>query len=263
MKAKHYSIITDLHFNSIRQSDTLKYTIKNNQIDALLIAGDIGSPSINKDILHNISEVTKIYYVLGNHDFKDTFIHQYRDEQQSIVNDNITYLTTCKEPIELDPKTCLIGHDGWGDGLMGLRTHYTSLWDFRNIKDFKSQPALIFFHKLRELGTEAATHIHTFLQKATQTYDKIYILTHVPPCPDTCFYQGFPTQPEFLPYMTNSLVFNVIQEYADKYKEKHFFVFSGHTHHKAHFQIDNVSYNVLNPLNLYSNNTLNNYSFAI
>lgn len=233
MKGKSLSWVTDPHLAHSSEFEAKKLIEECASSDIVLLGGDITHPDKLPSLLESLSMNSKVFYVLGNHDYQGTHISTFRNYVNDLNIPNVTYLSTLSQPVPLSKNTCLIGHDCWGDGLLGTQRILRSLWDFSFIKDFVMQPSLVISHKLRQLGLEAANHLKTQLSLALESYDRVYVLTHVPIFEELCFYKGYPTEPDILPFMCNYQSGVEVHKIAEANPNKCITVLSGHTHHYA------------------------------
>ena len=80
------------------------------------------------------------------------------------------------------------------------------------------------------LGDEAAAHIERCLPLALQSYDHVYLLTHVPPFREACWYDGRLSDDEWAPHFTCMAMGTVIRDIMRKRTDQRLTVLCGHTH---------------------------------
>jgi hypothetical protein len=74
------------------------------------------------------------------------------------------------------------------------------------------------------------------LTLAAQTYKNVYFATHVPPFPDSCWYEGKRSSLDALPWFTNLSFGNLLADVASDYPDVNFTVYCGHTHGAGEYQ---------------------------
>lgn len=98
--------------------------------------------------------------------------------------------------VRLTGETCLVGQDGWGDGLLGVyATSDVLLNDFGLIDDIKGgsgfgQDPAERLAMLHALGDEAAAHFFKVLPAAREKYRHVVVQMHVSPFREACWHQG-------------------------------------------------------------------------
>jgi len=227
---------TDLHFDAADRSQYRLYfdLIKVNEPDYVLIGGDISNGATSLIHLTNLSKLIEkqFYFVLGNHDFYYGSISAIRNDAKKITQEvsRIQYLTDYGI-IALSEKTALIGHDGWSDARAGDYFHSDiMLNDYFLIDELKRLNNEERFEKLNELGTEAAEYLRDQLTKALKLYDRVIILTHVPPFEESCLYEGLPADANWTPHFVCKASGDAIAEVMKNHPEKELLVLCGHSH---------------------------------
>ena len=195
-KAQKLLWTTDLHVDAAEKSHLNHFFNEIVQQDpkAILIGGDISNGYQSLIHLQNMAQQLKkpIYFVLGNHDFYYGSIFKMRSKAQQLSqeNPNIVYLTGAGV-IDISPTTALIGHDGWYDGKAGdFLNSDLLLNDYLLIDELKDLSSEARLAKLNELGAEAAEKMRSLLQEAFRRFDKVILLTHVPPFLESCVHEG-------------------------------------------------------------------------
>jgi 3',5'-cyclic-AMP phosphodiesterase len=239
---------TDLHLNfadgPARQQliDSIRA-----QADVLVISGDIAeSPSVARYLKEMESSLEKpIYFVLGNHDFYRSSIAATRRALAAAVGDSkhLVYLTQAGV-VELTPATALVGHDGWADGRLGdFENSDVILNDFLLIRDLHywhdpwtlDKPGLL--GAVQHLAGEAARHVADALTQAAPHYARVIVVTHVPPFRETAWYQGRPSNDDFLPHFACQAMGDVLLDVARSYPACQLLVLCGHTHGGGEVQV--------------------------
>ncbi len=224
----HLSVCTD----EIRQQfyDEVRLT----NVDALWIGGDIGEADNIEDLLTELLTAveTKVYFVLGNHDFYFGSIHKVREAASQFCErfENAVYLS-CSQVQEVTPGIGLVGHDGWADGRFGnYETSMIMMNDYRHIQELSRFGKLERWDYLKEQGDLAASHLREVLPEAMQRYGEVYVVTHVPPLQDACWYEGQTADDQWAPHFTCKAVGDALLEVAAQYRDTKLSVLCGHTH---------------------------------
>jgi predicted phosphohydrolase len=240
--------LTDLHLNFLTRAERMVFyqTILVSSCDALLISGDIAeAPSICDLLIEMTDLIAKpIHFVLGNHDYYKGSITNVRAEimqlQQTIKS--LHWLT--KSGVQrLTSDVVLVGVDGFADGRYGdYENSSVSLNDSVLIRELFQHKLLSKKHleiKMQEFADEDAKQLEHDIQTAIDMHkpQKLIVLTHVPPFPEVCMYQGHSTHPDYLPYFSSKATGDVLLKSAQNYPSVDFAVLSGHTHSYAQSQI--------------------------
>jgi predicted MPP superfamily phosphohydrolase len=230
---------TDLHFDAAGRMQFIGWCQSVKQIDPefILIGGDICNGQIAFQYLKEISAavVKPIYFVLGNHDFYYGSISKIRRLAENLSKEYplIQYLPS-SSIIELTSTTALIGHDGWSDARAGnflssniLLNDYILIDELKNISKKERE------EKLNILGSEASEFLNNALRQAFQNYEKVILLTHVPPFREACFYAGKMSDDNWAPHFVNKVVGDTLLEILKDYPEHQLLVLCGHSHGAA------------------------------
>ena len=236
---KRLAWVTDIHldFMEPEQIRTFCRKITEHCPDALLIGGDIGTAtSISSYLMMLENELScPIYFVLGNHDYYHGSIKGVRDEMETNYqqSDQLNWLPLTGV-VGLTEQTCLIGHDGWGDGRLGdYRNSTVMLNDYLLIQELAGLAANKRLTVLKKLGDEAAAYIRIQLQSALKHYQKVIVLTHVPPFKEACWYQGEVADDNWLPHFSCKAVGEVLEEVMLQHMDRVMTVLCGHTHNSG------------------------------
>ncbi len=235
--SKRVAWFTDIHLDFLSSANLERFylNLRSLEVDLILLGGDIGEAHNVTDFLLQISHYVQqpIYFVLGNHDFYGSSIQAVRDDIQTLVNEspNLHYLSISETPIELTPSLALIGHDGWADLQYGDFKN-SSVWmrDYDEIDDFKGLKKAGLLPVMQRLGQEAGRHIQNQLTQAIDYYEKVLILTHLPPYEEACWHEGKISDNEWLPHFTCKAIGDAIRDTLVKYPAKSARVLCGHTH---------------------------------
>lgn len=235
--------LTDIHLNFIKpyQFDGFIMAIRQHQPDAVLLSGDIAE---SNNVVYYLRQMAKflgrpIYFVLGNHDFYRAALADVTGAVRAACADS-EHLVWLNEAgiVELTPNVGLIGHDSWADGRLGdYEGSDVIMTDYVVIDDFADLDKAERLQLLNRLGDAAAAHIRQVLPTALNQYDKVYLLTHVPPFAESCVYEGQPTNPRFLPHFACKAVGDALREIMQAHPQRQLTVLCGHTHQPARAQI--------------------------
>jgi predicted phosphohydrolase len=225
--------LTDIHLNFLRRLALRAFfdKVKAERPDVLLVTGDIAEADTIEQFLDELGAQlgVPIYFVLGNHDYYRSSIHVVR--RVLARGRGVARWLPAIEPVRLTDRLVMIGVDGWGDARCGDLASKVQLSDWQLIEEFAQsrydRPARIKL--LQELGAGEATALRDMLA-AVPASDELLVLTHVPPFPEACVYNGEPSEPAWLPWFTCVSTGEVLAEYADRHPETEITVLCGHTH---------------------------------
>jgi len=247
--------ITDPHLDHMGGADALiKFVDKlhHRNSDGLLITGDIAESRSVRDFLGILSGAYQrpIYFVLGNHDYCGNWMQATHENVRAVVDECpsgiLNWMTDFKEPIKLDRKTLLLGHDGFYDGQCGLGPGTDlGMSDFRmgkGITDLAQQLAWgssHLFDMLLTLAQASADHIEKQIRQHVQApIKRVLILTHVPPFHEASYFRGKPSNARSAPFYVNKVLGDMLRKVVSDYPMVEFEVFAGHTHGKKHYQAE-------------------------
>lgn len=229
--------LTDPHFDhvSFERFERLVEQIRDQTADGLLLTGDISQAA---DLIFQLERLQAaigipIHYVLGNHDFYGGTIAAVRREATAAArrHPDLHYLST-SDSITLAGRVGLVGDDGWGDATVGDYEHSpVRLADFRYIEDFRSTTEDQWPALLARLGRQSQERLLPKLLRAAERCSHVYVLTHVPPFREACWYQGQTTDDLWAPFFVCGAVGDALREAAAAYRATQFTVLCGHTHH--------------------------------
>jgi predicted MPP superfamily phosphohydrolase len=228
--------LTDLHLNFLHYDDIEKFILRvaAAKPDVVLLGGDIAEATDLFKYLHQMARTlpVPIYFVLGNHDFYFSSIEKVRNEIRELTREtpNLVWLGDAN-PIELTPKTGLVGHDGWADARAGdyIRS-MVMMYDYQLIEELAALNKEARWLRLKQLGDEAAAHIRRVLPVALERFPQVFVLTHVPPWREACWYQGQISNDEWLPHFTCLAMGEAIESIARDFPDRQLTVLCGHTH---------------------------------
>ena len=244
--------LTDLHLNaaSPERIAQLVAQIEQHAADLILIGGDIGEAPSFVGYLNDLAErlTAPIAFVLGNHDYYRGSIAHVREQARvlSRESERLTWLPNAGV-VSLTDKTTLVGHGGWGDGRLGdflgsdvLLNDYLLIAELRlQLRDLQGPVTLTpeLLDKLNALGDDAAAHVRSVLPRALDVAEHVFVLTHVPPFREACWYQGKVSDDNWSPHFTCKAVGDVLVETMQKRTDRRMTVLCGHTHGEGHAQM--------------------------
>ena len=230
--------LTDLHLNFLRLAARSAFlsSLADVEADAFLIGGDTGEAHDVVGLLEAIHTAVgrPVYFVLGNHDFYRGSIAGVRAAVRELcaARPGLHYLPDVGV-VELTPDTALVGCDGWGDGRLGdYAGSDVMLNDWGMIAEFngfhESKPARL--ETLHALADESSAGLKPALAGAAVRYERVVVLTHVPPFREACWHEGKVSADDWLPHFTCKAVGDVLLEAADAHPGVGLTVLCGHTH---------------------------------
>lgn len=252
----NYAWASDIHLDHIDTNDQLiKFgeSLTKSRPDGVFLSGDI---SIAPRLVYHLSALERItqcpiYFVLGNHDYYSGDISDVRSKMKQITNSSqyLRYLPT-HSYVSLTPKTALVGHDGWYDGLYGdVKNSNAMMNDWVMIKDFIDQSGGYLYVKengkikdtasllqnCQRLAHESMLHVHSGIKAATRHYKNIIIMTHVPPF--TVSNGNRSNGIDVRPWYGSKIMGDMLLQASQSYPQHKFTVLCGHSHTKQNLQI--------------------------
>ncbi len=228
--------LTDIHLNFVRPTQLSEFieTLWDAAVDAVLITGDIAESS---DVVKYLELLDRklnvpILFVLGNHDYYFGSIGEVRQAVEKLDSErtNLFYMSR-SGPIGLTRRVGVVGHDGWADARLGdYERSMVSMNDYRLIRELAGQNKERRWHSLKAYGDQAARYLQTVLPRALEHYETVYVLTHVPPFREACWYDGRISDDEWAPHFTCKAFGDVLLETATQYPDRQVIVLCGHTH---------------------------------
>jgi 3',5'-cyclic-AMP phosphodiesterase len=241
--------LTDIHLNFLEPPTlaALESRLREAAPDAILLGGDIAEAPPLLACLRAMAERAgwPVYFVLGNHDFYHGSVAEVRRAVTKLCRElpRLVYLSGISEPIELAPRVALVGHDGWSDGRAGdYAVSDVFLNDYYLIDELaeplEKEERL---RRLNVLGDEAAEHIRRVLPAALDRYDRVIVLTHVPPFREACWHEGRISDDNWAPHFTCVAMGQTLRKIAAAYPRRQITVLCGHTHSAGEARIaDNL-----------------------
>lgn len=246
-----FAWLTDIHLNFI---DDDKRNLFYKKIiatgcDGVLLTGDIAeAPSVNKILQEMGKSLEKpIYFVLGNHDYFKSSIHDVRQTVTKTTENNDSLFWLPASNIFYFKNTALLGIDGWADGRFGdFSNSPVRLNDSLYITDLFTQQCYgqdKLLKKMQAIADEDAKQLENKMNQINfDNVKKIIILTHVPPFKEACWHEGKISTDDYLPFFASKATGEKIQKIALKYPDHSFLVLCGHTHGTGYYQaLDNLA----------------------
>jgi predicted phosphohydrolase len=228
--------LTDIHLEFLDTAGVSRFARKVREAspDVVLISGDIAQAPTIADHLANLAHeaMRPIYFVLGNHDFYHGSIVGVRTRVRNLsAQSNGLHWLNDAGVVRLTPRTCLVGHDGWGDGRLGdFHSSEVRLNDFLLIEELTGLHREDLLTRLHHLGDEAAEHFRRVLPEALEEAEHVVVLTHVPPFLESSWYDGRYCDADWLPFFSCQAVGNVLAEFMRRHMTRRMTVLCGHTH---------------------------------
>ena len=228
--------LTDIHLDFVPLAATRAFFDRAfaERPDGVVITGDISESRVLSSHLRLLAAAAtcRVYFVLGNHDFYASSIAAVRRQAAALCRELplLTYLTA-GEVVELSPTLGLIGHDGWSDARLGdYENSEVLLNDYFLIEELAHLEKPERRRRLEALGDEAAAHVRRWLPVAAERHPQVLVATHVPPFREACWYQGRPSDDEWLPHFSCRAVGDALLEAAAAAPQSQVTVLCGHTH---------------------------------
>lgn len=230
--------LSDIHLDMVEPSwfDALCTEMRESDAQAVWLTGDIATGNDVCDWLVRIHHQTAlpVYFVLGNHDYYDSSFVQVEQMVQNMLlkYDGLVWMDT-QGSIVINEKTRLIGVGGWGDARAG-DFHNTPIRinDHRLIKDLSDISRDEVYRRLLSRGSMMADRLEKQLLDCTHT-QTIWVLTHVPPFEEACWYKGKAGDPNWTADFVCVAVGEVLEKFAMKHPEKNLHVLCGHGHNRG------------------------------
>lgn len=237
--------LTDIHLEFLKPPaiDRFLGAVRETGADAVLITGDIAQAPILAGLLRHMVRVLvkPVYFVLGNHDFYRGDIDPVRAEMTALTRERSGAVwLPAAGVVELASGVGLVGHDGWADGRYGHYLRSTVLLnDYVMIDSLKITDAGERLAQLQVLGDQAGDYLRGILPQAAAQYGEVFVMTHVPPFIESCWYEGrTPALDDpYLPHFTCKATGDALLAVADAHPQVRFTVLCGHVHHGGEAQV--------------------------
>ncbi|HEY8560553.1 MAG TPA: metallophosphoesterase [Pyrinomonadaceae bacterium] len=231
---------TDIHLDRLSERDYLEYKeyLLELNPDCLLISGDIAEGEFVYEALRDFdgSLGFPVYFVLGNHDFYFGGFAGVEKRVGALVEEssNLHWLSE-SGIVKINESTALIGIEGWGDagnGALNLSAGFSR--DVLSIADYKNLTREEIAGLMKTRGARYAEKLRPVLLEAVENYQKVILVTHVPPFVEVCFDRNLRIIDEFKqPFYTCKAIGDLLLEVMPKHPECRMTVLCGHLHEKA------------------------------
>jgi Icc protein len=239
--------LTDIHLNFVspRKRSQFYAEVREQQLDTLLIGGDIGEAD---SVIQFLTEIERsvgipIYFVLGNHDFYHGSIAGVRKAvARELAASRWLRWLPASGVVPLTDNTALVGHDSWADGRLGdfFRSDVV-LNDYALIADLCGLKKAERYAKLNALGDEAAEFLGHRVSEALSRWRNVVVLTHVPPFRESCWHEEHISNDDYLPHFACRAVGDRLATIARNHPDCRMKVLCGHTHSSGFARIlDNL-----------------------
>lgn len=242
---------TDIHLDFLGDDAVRRFAaeLAAPRADALILSGDLSHAELLEHHLRLLSQGVPgpVYFVLGNHDYYGSSIAAVR---QAVRELGLRRPRLCWLPaagvVRLTERTALVGIDGWADARLGApETTPVVLNDFFHIEELaarvdpvaRARPAYFratdrsgLHAELRARGDAEAAACRALLGEALAAYERVVVVTHVPPFAAACWHEGRTSDDDWLPYFTCAAVGEVLRELAAGAPDRDITVLCGHTH---------------------------------
>jgi len=257
--SKKYVWVTDTHldhlcFDGVPKDDrwdNFVQELNNRSPEAVIITGDISNALYIKDHLKLLEQqltTSKVFFILGNHDFYGGSIEKVRKSMvEEVSSEKMVYLSSLGY-VPLTETTALVGHDGWYDGLYAnwfapnvvLMNDYLVIKEMRDVWFGSYSDASLNKQRthtlMGKLAKECEFHIHKNLSEAAKTHKTVLFATHVPPFAENSRYRGAVSSPAWLPNFSSKYAGDALLEVAKAHPDNQFIVLCGHSHGNALFK---------------------------
>ncbi len=233
--------LTDVHLNFLEPPARARFydAVNRTEADAVWLSGDIAE---SPQLLPLLSELeaklrAPLWFVLGNHDYYFGSIAQVRADVAALCQrlPRLTYLTTTGV-VEAAPGVALVGHDGWADARLGdYERSMIMMNDYKLIAELARVDKAERWPLLRRLGDESAAAARHNLEAALARYERVFLVTHVPPFAESCVYDGRPSSGEWLPHFSCWAMGQMLRSVMAAHPTQTLTVLCGHTHGQAKF----------------------------
>lgn len=227
---------TDVHFEFLSPAALTRFVVQlaESNAEAFLLGGDISHAHGLEKHLRILERALErpIYFVLGNHDYYHGSVERVRKlmETTTAQSQYLRWLPATG-PVELSATTGLVGHGGWADGRAGnFANSVVSLSDFKLIEDFLGLTRAEQLAKMRQLAGEAADFFLRELPGALARWQRVIVLTHVPPFARAAWHMGRMSDDDWLPYFASEIVGVCLESIMQQHPTREVLVLAGHTH---------------------------------
>ena len=238
-----FAWLSDIHLDMVSEDIFLQCMKQIRESDAcgIWLTGDIAT---GRDVdlwLKRIQKETDlpVYFVLGNHDYYHSSVEEVEHMVRSLcVSEAEFFWMDAEDPIWISEKDVLVGVGGWGDAKSGdFETTPIRINDHRFIENFSDISRAQLKILLQERGEMMAETLFEKLQQCKKA-STIWVLTHVPPFPQACWFQGRFGDPTWTPDFVCASVGDALQKFATQYSTINIRVLCGHGHNRGYVQME-------------------------
>ena len=228
--------VTDIHLNFLkeRQIQAFCSELLKAKPEVVLASGDLTEAPQLEEHLELLAAKLQVpvHFVLGNHDYYRSSISAVRRRAGELCARNPALRFLTQSPaFALTARTGIVGHDGWADGRFGdYQGSQIFLNDYRLIEELSALDATERRRRLEALGDEAAAHLARELPGALERFEKVLVVTHVPPFREACWHEGQISGDEWLPHFSCRATGEAIHAAAAARPDRKVVVLCGHTH---------------------------------
>lgn len=250
-----FAWLTDIHLDHLDAPSLQAFFIDNKpkgRYDGYFITGDLSTGRDVVSCLNSMVDTWKkpVYFVLGNHDYwNSSFDSVSRRVVAACDGKKNLHWLTASNFFKLSKDCCVVGHDGWYDGVNGNALGST----FRMADWFKTQeymkitwgnPVLadVYRRDIIELSQKLASKAVSEMKKSLKTaisggFKRIIVLTHFPPWKDAHIHNGFVGDEHAQPWFTCRMMGEMLEETAAANVGIQFEVLCGHTHGRCEYEV--------------------------
>ena len=237
-----FAWLSDIHLDMVSEDVFLQCMkqIRDSDACGIWLTGDIATGRDVDVWLQRIQCETQlpVYFVLGNHDYYySSFVEVDQSIETLSCEQEGLFWMDRQEPIWLSSRDVLIGVGGWGDAKTGdFLSTPIRINDHRLIAELSDIPRPKLKQLLQERGAFMAENIASKISQC-KTASTIWVLTHVPPFPEACWYQGRFGDSSWTPDFVCASVGSVLQHVATQLSSTNIRVLCGHGHHRGYVQM--------------------------
>lgn len=203
----------------------------------VLVTGDI---TTSKHLRRHVQDLKnacggRMLYVLGNHDRWDaSFADAPTVLAADASPDGFCVFMDLVGSVEIDEQTCVVGESGWYDGRNGEQGNPRFIMrDWHVIDEYRGREPRTFSSIVADTR---ANVLEQKLRAACQRYERIVVLTHVPPYVESCLHLGRPSDTWALPWFSSQAMGDVLDQIAAEHPNVKLEVLCGHTHSPATYR---------------------------
>lgn len=207
----------------------------------MLLSGDIAvAPTLGASLQFLEAEIQRpIFFVLGNHDYYDGSREGVHASVRNLCarSSLLHWLDDEPDVIRLNGTTGLVGAGGWADG--GYGDYHRSTYemaDYRSIGDFRELDRGARLEVMQGWANAAATRLERLTTGIrAEHFRQLLVVTHVPPFPEVCLYQGKLPTDDTVPHYASKRMGQALLRIATATPSVSLKVLCGHSHEQAAF----------------------------